>query len=157
MTISIGFTLTSQNIIHETIDDEVVIVDLEKGFYYSLRGTAAQIWMEIIAGVPEGDIIRILSDQYKTDLAKIEAPVKGFIHQLVEENIINPASPQDIGNKPDQNEPHLIYTSEQGEFSPPIIEKFTDMSELLLLDPIHEVDETGWPNMAPDNITDKEK
>jgi hypothetical protein len=34
----------------------------------------------------------------------------------------------------------------QQEFSRPILTKYTDMKELLLLDPIHEVDETGWPN-----------
>jgi hypothetical protein len=26
------------------------------------------------------------------------------------------------------------------------LQKFTDMQELLLLDPIHEVDERGWPH-----------
>ena len=26
--------------------------------------------------------------------------------------------------------------------------KYTDMQELLLLDPVHEVDEAGWPNRA---------
>ena len=32
-----------------------------------------------------------------------------------------------------------------GAFAPPAFEKFTDMEELLLLDPIHEVGDTGWP------------
>ena len=27
--------------------------------------------------------------------------------------------------------------------------KYTDMQELLLLDPIHEVDATGWPEIEP--------
>jgi hypothetical protein len=31
-------------------------------------------------------------------------------------------------------------------FEPPILERFDDMQELLLLDPVHEVsDEEGWP------------
>jgi len=157
MTNSIGYTLTSQNIIHETIDDEVVIVDLEKGFYYSLRGTAAQIWMKLIAGVKEAEIINFLSSQYKTNLLQIEPPVKDFIQQLVAENIISQTSTESIENIPGGFKPSHNPSPEQGEFSPPIMEKFTDMSELLLLDPIHEVDETGWPNMAPDNITDEEK
>ena len=28
----------------------------------------------------------------------------------------------------------------------PQLSSYTDMQELLLLDPIHEVDESGWPN-----------
>jgi len=27
----------------------------------------------------------------------------------------------------------------------PVLERYTDMQELLLIDPIHDVDETGWP------------
>ena len=36
--------------------------------------------------------------------------------------------------------------SEKRPYVPPQIERFTDMQELLLLDPIHEVDDTGWPH-----------
>jgi hypothetical protein len=32
-------------------------------------------------------------------------------------------------------------------FEQPVLEKFTDMEDLLLLDPIHEVNlQSGWPN-----------
>jgi hypothetical protein len=34
-------------------------------------------------------------------------------------------------------------------FGQPVLEKFTDMADLLLLDPIHEVGEAGWPQRAP--------
>jgi hypothetical protein len=36
---------------------------------------------------------------------------------------------------------------EKLKFEPPILEKYVDMQDLLLLDPIHEVDERGWPNV----------
>jgi hypothetical protein len=32
-----------------------------------------------------------------------------------------------------------------GEYRSPAIERFDDLEELLVLDPIHEVDEAGWP------------
>jgi hypothetical protein len=34
-------------------------------------------------------------------------------------------------------------------FDEPLVERFTDMQNLLLLDPIHEVTEEGWPQQAP--------
>ena len=34
-------------------------------------------------------------------------------------------------------------------FVNPTLTKFTDMQDLLLLDPIHEVDEMGWPHPKP--------
>ena len=42
---------------------------------------------------------------------------------------------------------HVITIS---AFETPVLEKYTDMAELLLLDPIHDVDATGWPHPAPD-------
>jgi hypothetical protein len=35
-------------------------------------------------------------------------------------------------------------------FEPPLLEKYTDMQDLVLLDPVHEVDSTGWPAPKPD-------
>ena len=32
----------------------------------------------------------------------------------------------------------------------PLLQKFTDMQALLLLDPIHEVDSAGWPQPKPE-------
>jgi hypothetical protein len=35
-------------------------------------------------------------------------------------------------------------------FTQPVLEVYTDMQDLLLLDPIHEVDEeAGWPSPKP--------
>jgi hypothetical protein len=31
-------------------------------------------------------------------------------------------------------------------YSPPKLSAYTDMQELLLLDPVHEVDDAGWPS-----------
>ncbi len=37
---------------------------------------------------------------------------------------------------------------EPAEFTPPVLEKYTDMQDLLLIDPIHEVNDAhGWPKM----------
>ena len=40
---------------------------------------------------------------------------------------------------------------ERLSFEAPILHKYTDMQDLLLLDPIHEVDEAGWPSVKPDS------
>jgi hypothetical protein len=35
-------------------------------------------------------------------------------------------------------------------FAEPALEKHTDMQDLILLDPVHEVDARGWPHAAED-------
>jgi hypothetical protein len=34
-------------------------------------------------------------------------------------------------------------------FTDPVIEIYTDLQDLLLLDPIHDVDDRGWPVFNP--------
>jgi hypothetical protein len=38
---------------------------------------------------------------------------------------------------------------ERPPFTPPVLEVFADMRDLLLLDPIHDVAEVGWPTAKP--------
>jgi hypothetical protein len=41
----------------------------------------------------------------------------------------------------------LLLKEGQGEsYLQPSFEKYSDMQEMLLLDPIHEVSEAGWPH-----------
>ena len=39
--------------------------------------------------------------------------------------------------------------SERLAFTPPKLERYTDMQEIILLDPVHKVDSQGWPRAAP--------
>jgi len=144
------YQVNSSNIIHETIDNEVVIVDLERGYYFSLRSTAAEIWTSILAGLSMDLIVNKLSKHYEIENSQIEGSVSNFIHELLEENIIIPAISGVGAEGVTNQEPQVTKYETPDEYTNPEIEKYTDMAELLLLDPIHEVDESGWPNMVPD-------
>jgi hypothetical protein len=37
-------------------------------------------------------------------------------------------------------------------YEAPALHKYNDMQDLLLLDPVHDVDETGWPNISPEKV-----
>ena len=47
--------------------------------------------------------------------------------------------------------PALETPTARGRYESPIVESFDDLETLLLIDPIHEVDDAGWPLPAPDN------
>jgi hypothetical protein len=40
-------------------------------------------------------------------------------------------------------------TGQSRQFVPPVLERYDDMEDLLLLDPVHDVDAQGWPQPAP--------
>ena len=41
-------------------------------------------------------------------------------------------------------------------FNPPVLSVYSDMEDLLLLDPIHDVDETGWPQPRSNEAAEEE-
>ncbi|HEY9704008.1 MAG TPA: PqqD family protein, partial [Allocoleopsis sp.] len=92
-------------------------------------------------GYDQNAIITALTQRYDSDLTTLETAVNNLILQLIEERlIINYSSSTNttFELKPIPNE--------KLPFAQPLLEKYTDMQDLLLLDPIHEVDEIGWPN-----------
>jgi hypothetical protein len=125
-------------VIHQTLDGEVIAVNLDTGVYYSLVGTAAAIWETLDGGASVEDAISHAAVRYEAPRSDVEAAVVRFIDELRAEGLVVEAAVD--GPAPPTPEPS------GAPFAPPALAKFTDMQELLLLDPIHEVDETGWPH-----------
>uniref|UniRef100_B8HPW6 Coenzyme PQQ synthesis D n=1 Tax=Cyanothece sp. (strain PCC 7425 / ATCC 29141) TaxID=395961 RepID=B8HPW6_CYAP4 len=140
------YRINSPQIVCETIDGEVVIVNLDKGYYYSLLKTGAEIWSRIERQLDRTSIVAEISCTYDGDIEEISTAIDRFLEELQREEII---VPHGIGNltRVDEQVPNKVEVTDKRLFERPILEKFTDMEDLLLLDPIHEVDvDAGWPN-----------
>ena len=141
------FQVNMPHIVYEVFDDEVVIVNLNSGHYYSTQHVGVMIWNEIIAGSSLAAIIRKLEHSYSTQASELEAEAKQFIEQLLAAGIL---SAQDRDVEDHELASELPSQKTEQAFQPPTLQQYTDMQDLLFLDPVHEVDETGWPNIAPD-------
>ena len=137
------FRVSGPNIIHEQFDDEVVIVNLTTGSYYSAEKTGASIWSLILQNKSKDEILAQFANEYPADLGEIEHGISSFLSELIQESLIaqDGSSPgASVESRPSAD------SNRAKSFDKPSLQKYTDMEELLLLDPIHEVDEMGWPN-----------
>ena len=144
MSSSTRFRANVPRITHETLEDEVILVDFESGTYFGLHGVATYIW-STFAGFPSiDDIIGSVQKRYDSVDESQEKEIVAFVEDLVSHELLVPCTageseaPQGDGNGP-------APTTEEPPYSTPLLEKHTDMRDLLLLDPIHEVQEEGWP------------
>jgi hypothetical protein len=145
-----SFKINSPKVVHEIIDGEVVIVHLVRGHYYSLVKTGAEIWSGIERGMSGEQILEEMVSRYDGEPAEIEKAVNNMIEQLQEEELIVVAQTDESDSTTAAAGPTEAKANpEKLSFEPPKLDKYTDMEDLLLLDPIHEVDETGWPNVKP--------
>lgn len=151
----IHFRINSPNVIYEIIDGEAVMVNLESGSYYSIDKVGIVVWEYVDRGMSNDQIVSAISAQYDGERTYIERHVDQLLDQLQAEELIvlTEASPLEVA-LPSEN---ADANGGVGlEFEAPVLHKYTDMEDLLLLDPIHEVDETGWPNTGSDNAAESE-
>lgn len=139
-------------IVHETIDGETVILDLDKGNYYSLVGIGADIWGFMENDATMGSIIEKISNNYQGERGDIDVAINKFVSELMQEGLVIPDNENNPGNEESSHvQVQTGLKENKPGFEAPKLNKYTDMQDLLLLDPIHEVDDKkGWPTINPD-------
>jgi coenzyme PQQ synthesis protein D (PqqD) len=146
--VSPRFRINTPPVVAETLDGETTIVDLKSGTYHALNESGSFIWEELSRGVEPTAIAMGLTATYEVDLDGARRAVDGLVTQLCEQELIAPLSdgapvpplPAASNGSPARSNGHPRAYSE------PELSTYTDMQELLLLDPVHEVDESGWPS-----------
>ena len=144
------FRVNSPKVIHEIIDGEAVLVNMESGSYYSIDSVGAVVWDYVEKGLSNSQIVEAITVQYKGEPTDIAQGIQQLLTELQAEQLIVPC---ETSSASEQVPPTYAPLNDQArpQFEAPILHKFTDMEDLLLLDPIHEVDESGWPNTNPNN------
>lgn len=134
------------HIIHEIIEGEAILVNLETGSYYSADRVGAVIWDGIENGMPVAQIVDAITHAYGGDEGDKQAGVGAFLEQLQKERLVLPVE----NAEPASPIAPLALPSNTPPFVAPELLKYTEMEDLLLLDPIHDVDDAGWPHRVAD-------
>ena len=143
--IAMFLRINKPNVVHEAFDDELVVVNLDRGYYYSLGQSGADVWRLVEEGVSVDEVVQWMIARYDAPGEEIEQAVHKLIGELQQEELIV----QESQREPVAGDPQPREVASSGTklaFQAPVLQRYSDMQELLLLDPIHEVDETGWPN-----------
>jgi len=134
------FRINTPAVIFERFDEELVAINMDKGTYHSMAGSAADAFVLLAEEATAGELAGALCNKYAATAAEIESALAPFLEQLRSEQLIVPVETR----KP--REPLRIAGEESGmPFAAPGLQAFRDLEGLLLLDPIHEVGDEGWP------------
>ena len=137
------YVIDADQVSHERLQDEVIVINVVTGSYFSGSGTAADLWTLISAGASLDETISTLAAEYRADASGIRGDVEACIETLIERRVLSPADDSAAAGTtplPDQ---------QRSAWSAPVFDEYTDMWDLLQADPIHDVSETGWPYVLP--------
>jgi hypothetical protein len=132
------------SVVSDILQGEAIGINLETGDYFSLRGSASLIWTLAGSRVPLASVIEEVAAAFDGEHEVVARSVEQFVAQLVADGLLVPAGDAD---EADARGPAPAASQPRPPFQPPVIEAFSDMREFLLVDPIHEIDVTEWPNV----------
>ena len=136
-----AYRVNEPQVVHQTVDDETVIVDLGTGSYYSLRGSAQVIWSALERGLDVPGVVQEVGGRFDGDPDEIAPAVQAFVTTLADDRLIVPLE------NPSPATPDGFDGGDRTAFEAPVLERFDDLQDLILLDPVHEVsEEQGWPH-----------
>jgi len=78
----------SERFTEAAIDDEIVVMRIDTGEFFSLTGTAATTWRLIDGNRNRDALLAALADEYSTDEAAIAADVDEFLAHLRETGLL---------------------------------------------------------------------
>jgi hypothetical protein len=62
--------------------DTTVLLDAERGLYYTLNEVGGRVWELLAAGEPMIEVLRVLGDEYKVDEEILEADVAALLREM---------------------------------------------------------------------------
>lgn len=130
----------------EEFDGEVVAINLDNGIYFSMKTPGSWIFLDLCAGHSVETILNIFKTNNDLCLS-----VDAFILEVVSAGLLRA---KDSVREP-SDVPFLASVSIDS-LNSPVLESFGDMQSLLLLDPVHDIDETiGWPSLPASQASPK--
>jgi hypothetical protein len=133
------YKVDSQRIAHQEVDGEVIVIDFVAGTYFSMQATAGEIWQMLVAGADSSAIVA----RYP-NAAGAADEIPAFLDELLAANLVEIDDAAIDGVPSALPENRLPYAT-------PRLEIFEDLADLIMLDPVHDVTEAGWPHAPTDN------
>ena len=132
------FAVRSSNVVSETIDGELIILDLAAGTYHAAQGVGAALWQLAVAGLDEGQIMTACQDAWPG--TPVADEVRAFLDHVVGLGLLSTGD-----SVPTSARRADFVHLDRIDWSHPTLTSCDDLADMIQLDPIHDVTDTGWP------------
>lgn len=124
----------------ERLNGEVILISFENGKYYNAKGSAADVIFLIKHGVNVENWTNILKRFYK-NLDVENNGIENFILKGIKENIFEYFDEFKVEDL------ELPLDLDRKDWVIPKLDVYEDFQDLLMVDPIHDTTEEGWPKL----------
>jgi hypothetical protein len=126
-----AYKCASADIVFEEFEGDLVVLNLGSGRYFGFNKSAASVWNAMMQGVHPATI---------SGVGPGEAHMRGFVDTLLTNDLVVANSDINAALEAAQ------IADLEADRSAPVVEIYDDLADLIVADPIHDVDaEAGWP------------
>lgn len=112
----------------KVLDGEAVIINLSTGVYFSASGSGSVAWALLEAGHDRAGVAHGLAECFRVPVDRVDADLGPFLADLRTHELVVPGTPD---GQPAEVDLDVAGTT----YAPPTLDAYTDMSDLLALDP----------------------
>lgn len=140
------FECNSPDVVFENFGDEIVVLNLQSGNYYSLDPIGMFYWDCLSQSVPPADIAAHICQFYagSVEAEPIADDLDALCSEFQSEGLVRSSN-----TRRSLAEVNPTTAKFPAVYACPILSRFDDFAEMLLLDPVHDVGEAGWPHPVP--------
>jgi len=137
------YRLKTASLSMERLDGEAIAIDFATGKYFSFQGPAADLIWLLQSEVPRSAWNSIIIDAFGDSANSVEilTEIERFLGELDALGLIEPVEWLTGIAEP------LPRDYERGEWEAPKIWVEDELAELLVIDPIHDTGDDGWPTL----------
>lgn len=142
------YVINKEFVVHEQIDIELTVINLQKGHYFIGKGPAIDIFLMLENAMTLDTLVDRTMAIYSVQDGVARDEVTSLIDLWTTSDLVSEVDECAKGSPIESD-----ITTEHKDWTKPIFIAFDDMRDLLLLDPIHEtqLDQQGWPVSATDS------
>jgi hypothetical protein len=130
----------------ERLDGETIVIDFDSGNFYSFRESAADVVWLVAQARPRAEWIVALAPHFSDFPSETEAlaQIDEFVESLRSVGLVEECPPGtgEMSELPDD------YPRDK--WGVPVVNVNDSLSDLLAIDPIHDVSDQGWPEALND-------
>jgi hypothetical protein len=112
----------------KVLDGEAVIINLSTGVYFSASGTGALAWALLQAGHDRAGIAQGVAERFGVPVDQVDADLDPFLTDLRSHDLV-------VAGVAEADPATVEIDVDGAAYTPPVLEVYTDMSDLLALDP----------------------
>ena len=137
-----------RDVARESFEDEVILIHFPSGKYFRLDAAGRVAWASVERGATSAVVAAALRAGFDVEEAAARSDAETFLASLAAHGLVVADASAGAAAASANGAPHA-NGADRAPYRPPTLEVFTDLEQLFLVDPIHDVDASGWPHAKP--------